>query len=122
MRVQNKELWEFVLAHKDSLKPKMHYMYKTGTVSTSHIATDETHDFNTGARPNPSASDVVNIVDMVINTAARSLGKGRDNKTAVMCEVLQDNCRPIQIYFSSFDSQRTICTEIRSEHKGDPIP
>ena len=80
------------------------------------IASDEAKEYNDDHRFGefeslPQNSDLVNCVDEIIFEATKKLGIRRDNKTAV--KVLVDGMVE-PLYFSSFDSTRSIRTGINT--------
>ena len=110
------------LEKEGKLNPTLYYIYKTGEDGMdSIVAEDRTDRLNVASEPDERESITVNLVDMVLNRAVKSLGRYRDNKTAAMCFVrVGDDV--FHVFFCSFDSRRVICTNIKSEHDGIPVP
>ncbi len=124
MRIHDKDLWDLVLSQKNSLTPSRYYFYKTGGGDMSYfIAEGETSNYNDTLIEDPFESAVVNMVDILINKAVKSLNFGsRGNKTAVMCEIQDGTDKKIEVYFCTFNTHRIICTEIRAELDSVPVP
>ncbi|MDQ5883544.1 MAG: hypothetical protein QG654_458 [Patescibacteria group bacterium] len=110
------------LESEGKLTPTLYFIYKTGEDGMDSIITeDKTDGLNITSEPDERESIAVNLVDMVINRAVKALGMYRDNKTAAMCFVhVGDDV--FHVFFCSFDSKRIICTNIRFEHDGIPVP
>jgi hypothetical protein len=110
------------LENEGKLNPTLYYIYKTGEDGMdSIIAEDKTDRLNVTSEPDKRESITANLVDMVINRAVKALGMCRDNKTAAMCFVrVGDDV--FHVFFCSFDSKRVICTSIRFEYDGIPVP
>lgn len=110
MEIFNEELYEKV--KRGNKKIVSYFSYPIGTRENSYIATDDADTLNESMHDDPLHSDVVNMVDLLINTARRLIGRpGRDNKDAVKCEV-EGIVDPI--YFIGYDNRRIIATSIRN--------
>ena len=121
---ENQRLLEEILRleKEGKLSPTLYYIYKTGEDGMdSIVAEDRTDRLNVASEPDERESITVNLVDMVLNRAVKALGSYRDNKTAAMCFVNAGD-HSYHVFFCSFDSKRVICTNIRFEHDGIPVP
>lgn len=92
-----------------------YFSYPVSTNARYYVVEEEAEVYNESMLEEPLNSDLVNMVDVILNKAHRLMGRQhRDNKEAVKCEV-EGVEQPI--YFIGYDSRRIIATWIGT-HRG----
>lgn len=110
MEIFDEELYAKI--KRGNKKIVSYFSYPIGTVADTYIAEDDADTLNESMHDDPLNSEIVNTVDLLLNTAHRYLGRlARDNKEAVKCEV--DGVEQ-SIYFISYYSRRIIATSIKN--------
>lgn len=127
MTIKDNELWNTLLRlqKEGKLKPNWYYGNRSVVGSMDSIIAEDSSKsiyVNTTNSPDPDESELVNMVDMVINSAVRTIKSSREDRNSAMCQILDENGKTVDIYFSTYETERIISTEIRTNREPVPVP
>jgi hypothetical protein len=127
MVIKDKELWNLLLEKLEKVGEitfVRYYPYKSGPLGQDLvIAEDVIQNMGAIREIDPAAeSEVVRIVELLLDRGAMLAGMPRENKSSVMCQIRKHSGEVITLYFSHYESQTVISQRIRSSSLGVRVP
>lgn len=127
MTIKDEELWDLLLEKIEKtgeITFVRYYPYKSGPLGQDLvIAEDVIQNLGAIGENDPAAeSEVVRIVELLLDRGAMLTGMPRENKSSVMCQIRKHGGEVVTVYFSHYESQRVISQRIRSSSLGVRVP